>query len=45
MGRQATAMLVRTLADPAVVEQVLLDCEIVAGETLTPPNPTKDSFK
>lgn len=45
MGRQATAMLVRTLADPALVEQVLLDCEIVAGETLAPPNPTKDSFK
>ena len=45
MGRQATAMLVRTLTDPGAVEQVLLDCEIVAGETLASPNPTKDNFK
>jgi DNA-binding LacI/PurR family transcriptional regulator len=45
MGRQAAAMLVQTLLDPSQVPQVLLTCEIVAGETLAPPNAKKDSLK
>jgi DNA-binding LacI/PurR family transcriptional regulator len=45
MGRRAAAMLIRTLADPEAVEQVLLDCQIVAGETLAPHHSTKDSLK
>ncbi len=45
MGKRAAAMLVETLADPSLVQQVMLQCEIVAGETLAPPNPTKDSLK
>lgn len=45
MGRQAAAMLVETLRDPSQVPQVLLQCEIVAGETLAAPNPKKDNLK
>jgi DNA-binding LacI/PurR family transcriptional regulator len=45
MGRRAAAMLVETLHDPGPVPQVLLQCEIVAGETLAPPNPVKDQLK
>ena len=36
MGREATAMLVRRVEDNAPVEQVLLDCPILEGETLGP---------
>ena len=42
MGRQATAMLLQTLADPTLVQQVLLDCQTVAGDTLAPPPTKKD---
>ena len=45
MGRRATAMLVETLREPGTVPQVLLECEIVVGETLAPPNPVKDQKK
>ncbi len=34
MGRQATAMLVRRIEDAAPVEQILLTCEPVEGQTL-----------
>jgi len=36
MGRQATAMLVRRIEDAAPVEQILLTCEPVEGQTLGP---------
>jgi len=36
MGRQATAMLVRRIEGAAPVEQILLTCEPVEGETLGP---------
>jgi DNA-binding LacI/PurR family transcriptional regulator len=36
MGRQATAMLVRRIEAAAPVEQILLTCEPVEGETLGP---------
>ncbi|MFN4211074.1 MAG: LacI family DNA-binding transcriptional regulator [Devosia sp.] len=42
MGRQATAMLIQTLVDPTIVQQTLLDCALVPGETLAPPTTTKD---
>lgn len=42
MGRQAAAMLIQTLADPTNVQQVLLDCQLVPGDTLAPPNTKKD---
>ena len=39
MGRQATSMLVETLTSPpGPVRQILLGCDIVAGETLGSPN-------
>ncbi|RCS22765.1 LacI family transcriptional regulator [Phyllobacterium salinisoli] len=34
MGRQATAMLVRRIEGAAPIEQILLTCELVEGETL-----------
>jgi DNA-binding LacI/PurR family transcriptional regulator len=36
MGRQATAMLVRRIEDAAPVEQILLTCKPVEGQTLGP---------
>lgn len=45
MARQATAMLVETLVDTSVVRQVLLDCDLVPGETLAPPTTKKDRVK
>ncbi|ODT80484.1 MAG: hypothetical protein ABS76_16245 [Pelagibacterium sp. SCN 64-44] len=36
MGRAATEMLVRRVENGAAVEQVLLDCPIVEGDTLGP---------
>ncbi|WFU91469.1 LacI family DNA-binding transcriptional regulator (plasmid) [Rhizobium sp. CC1099] len=36
MGRQATAMLVRRIEGAAPIEQILLTCEPVEGETLGP---------
>ncbi|MFB9947882.1 LacI family DNA-binding transcriptional regulator [Rhizobium puerariae] len=36
MGRQATAMLVRRIEGAAAIEQILLTCEPVEGETLGP---------
>lgn len=36
MGRQATAMLVRRIEDASPVEQILLTCEPVEGQTLGP---------
>ena len=38
-------MLVETLREPGAVPQVLLQYEIVVGETLAPPNPVKDQKK
>ena len=36
----ATAMLIQTLVDPTIVQQTLLDCALVPGETLAPPTTT-----
>lgn len=45
MARQATAMLVETLVGPSAVRQVLLDCDLVPGETLAPAINKKDKVK
>lgn len=45
MGRRAAALLVATLADPTVVSQELLACQIVAGDSLGPNNSTKAKSK
>lgn len=42
MGRRATAMLLETLIEPAIVQQELLDCQLVAGDTIAPPKPRKN---
>lgn len=45
MGRQATAMLVRRVEGASEIEQVLLPCEPIAGETLGPVKATQLSAK
>jgi len=42
MARAATQMLVRRVEDDAPIEQILLPCEPVEGETLGPALPTKN---
>lgn len=43
MGRRATAMLLQTLLEPAEVQQEMLECELVPGDTLAPPTSRKNS--
>ena len=43
MGRRATAMLLQTLIEPVNVQQELLDCQLVPGDTLAPAKPRKNS--
>ena len=39
MGRAATAMLVRRVENTEPIQQILLPCEPVEGDTLGPPSP------
>jgi DNA-binding LacI/PurR family transcriptional regulator len=41
MARDATDLLVRTLDDPGLMEQVRLPCKVTLGETLGPPGTDK----